>query len=225
MGKTANGDAYQLLGRLRDEEYAALEADILSRGVMVPVEKDRDGHILDGHHRQEIAAKHGLPCPETVRDFPDEAAKKVHVIKLNLCRRHLEGWRWGEWFEQLLEVKGVDCNSGQRNDLTGATLAQVSEEVGVPVDTAKKRLRAARNKRALPKKLQRQVESGAKSLPDAIRENKRAEQKAKLEDITTKEAKTAQGVYDVLVIDPPWPMQKIERDVNQLGRAKDRWKT
>jgi len=53
----------------------------------------------------------------------------------------------------------------------------------------------------------------AKSVADAIRETKRAEVVAKLEDIATKEAKAAQGLYDVIVIDPPWDMQKIERDV------------
>ena len=53
----------------------------------------------------------------------------------------------------------------------------------------------------------------------AIREVKRAEVKALLEDINTKEAKAIQGIYDVIVIDPPWKMEKIERDVTpeQVG--------
>ena len=53
----------------------------------------------------------------------------------------------------------------------------------------------------------------AKSVADAVREQKRQEVIAKLEDITTKEVKAVQGLYDVIVIDPPWDMQKIERDV------------
>ena len=36
---------------------------------------------------------------------------------------------------------------------------------------------------------------------------------ADLEDISKQEAKAVAGVYDVIVIDPPWPMQKIDRDV------------
>jgi N6-adenosine-specific RNA methylase IME4 len=35
---------------------------------------------------------------------------------------------------------------------------------------------------------------------------KRAEARQHLEDISTLEAKQAQGVYDVIVIDPPWPV-------------------
>jgi N6-adenosine-specific RNA methylase IME4/ParB-like chromosome segregation protein Spo0J len=56
------------------------------------------------------------------------------------------------------------------------------------------------------------VKAGEKAT-DAIREIKRAEIVSNLESIETKAAKAASGVYDVIVIDPPWPMQKIERDV------------
>jgi len=46
-----------------------------------------------------------------------------------------------------------------------------------------------------------------------IREEKRAAVVAKLEDVETRQAKELAGEYDVIVIDPPWPMEKIERDV------------
>ena len=36
--------------------------------------------------------------------------------------------------------------------------------------------------------------------------------RAQLEDVSAVEAKVASGVYDVIVLDPPWPMEKIERD-------------
>jgi N6-adenosine-specific RNA methylase IME4 len=51
------------------------------------------------------------------------------------------------------------------------------------------------------------------SVATAVRETKRDEVVAKLENIETRETKATQGVYDVVVIDPPWPMEKIERDV------------
>jgi N6-adenosine-specific RNA methylase IME4 len=44
---------------------------------------------------------------------------------------------------------------------------------------------------------------------------KREEVVAKLEDVAAVEAKELAGVYDVIVIDPPWPMEKIERDERQ----------
>jgi len=46
----------------------------------------------------------------------------------------------------------------------------------------------------------------------ALREAKRQEVIANLESVEVREAKAIAGLYDVIVIDPPWPMQKIERD-------------
>lgn len=46
----------------------------------------------------------------------------------------------------------------------------------------------------------------------AIREMKREKIIKELESIKVKEAKALEGVFDVIVIDPPWPMEKIERD-------------
>jgi hypothetical protein len=56
------------------------------------------------------------------------------------------------------------------------------------------------------------LQSGAASVSEAIRETRREEIIQSLEATAAKEAKAAQGVYDVIVIDPPWPMRKIERD-------------
>ena len=42
---------YQVLPPLSDDEFAALKADIAERGILVPIELDEDGAVLDGHHR------------------------------------------------------------------------------------------------------------------------------------------------------------------------------
>jgi hypothetical protein len=44
-------ERWQLLPPLSDEEYRALKADIAARGVMVPIERDEEGNVVDGHHR------------------------------------------------------------------------------------------------------------------------------------------------------------------------------
>jgi N6-adenosine-specific RNA methylase IME4 len=75
-------------------------------------------------------------------------------------------------------------------------------------------MRIAKMPEPMKKEVVTKISSGeAKSVADAVRETKREEVKAKLEDIATKEVKAAQGLYDVIVIDPPWDMKKIERDV------------
>lgn len=62
------------------------------------------------------------------------------------------------------------------------------------------------------KAITEKIATGA-TMADAIREEKRAEVIARLEDVEAREAKELAGQYDVIVIDPPWPMEKIERDV------------
>lgn len=59
----------------------------------------------------------------------------------------------------------------------------------------------------------KEIIEGGKKMADVIREEKRAEVVAKLESVEAVKAKELAGQYDVIVIDPPWPMEKIERDV------------
>lgn len=59
---------------------------------------------------------------------------------------------------------------------------------------------------------EKEILAKAKEIRAKKREAKRAQIISDLENIKKKEAKAVQGVYDVVVVDPPWPMKKIERD-------------
>ncbi len=81
---------YQLLDPLPAEDLAALEADILERGVLVAIEFDEDGNVLDGHHRLAICRKHGIEdYPKIVREGWTEEQKRTHSRRMNLARRQL----------------------------------------------------------------------------------------------------------------------------------------
>ena len=80
---------YQPMPDLTPAEYEALKADIEANGVMVPIEVDENGAILDGHNRQRICAELGLTAPVVVRAGLTEAQKQQHALRLNLQRRHL----------------------------------------------------------------------------------------------------------------------------------------
>jgi site-specific DNA-methyltransferase (adenine-specific) len=164
---------YQLLPDLRPEERAALKADIARRGILIPIEKDEQGAVLDGHNRQAIAQELGIRCPEIVRPFASEQEKREHVILVHLARRHLDPIRWGLAFEKLLEERGIQKGERARNDLTGATVASVATEMGVPERTAKHRLAAARAYKALPDPVKVAVDAGALTLPQARRQVER----------------------------------------------------
>jgi site-specific DNA-methyltransferase (adenine-specific) len=162
---------YQLLAPLRPEELAALEADVARRGILLPVETDEDGHILDGHHRAAIARRLGLPCPTLVRRFASEQEKREHAIKMNLARRHLDPLRWGQAFRLLLEERGIPTGRGKVNQYTRAssTVEEAAAELGVPWQTARHRVRQAERYAALPEDLKADVDAGALTVPQAQR--------------------------------------------------------
>lgn len=69
--------------------------------------------------------------------------------------------------------------------------------------------------------LHQQVKEGKLTSSRARTIAKKQEKIAQLEDISAQEVKAAEGVYDVIVLDPPWPMEKIERDVRPNQAAFD----
>jgi N6-adenosine-specific RNA methylase IME4 len=80
---------YQLLPRLSPEEFEALERSIIAHGVLVPVEYDEAGEIIDGHHRVEICESLGLvDWPRFVRKGLSEVDKRTLSRELNFARRH-----------------------------------------------------------------------------------------------------------------------------------------
>lgn len=102
---------YQLLDPLTPEEFAALEADILERGVMVAIEFDEDGNVIDGHHRYMICQKHGITdYPSVIRRGWTEQQKRAHSRKSNLFRRHLTRERRRELIEDQLRETPADSD-------------------------------------------------------------------------------------------------------------------
>lgn len=81
---------YQVMPNLTGEEYAELKEDIRQRGVMVPIEFDEQGNVLDGHHRLKVCDELGIKeYPRVIRAGLTEEEKRLHARKLNMARRHL----------------------------------------------------------------------------------------------------------------------------------------
>lgn len=99
---------YQVMPPLAAEEYEELKNDIARRGVMVPVEFDEDGNVLDGHHRLRICEELGITdYPKVIRAGMSEEEKRTHARKLNMARRQLNREQRQELIRaQLLETPG-----------------------------------------------------------------------------------------------------------------------
>ena len=122
---------YQLFDALSKKDYQALKADIAVRGIIVPVEIDEHGNILDGHHRvrawTELKAEHrvnGADYPRIVRAGMTEKEKRNHVRALNLIRRH------------LTKEKRKQIWADMRAD--GMTYEAIAQATGVSDETVRK---------------------------------------------------------------------------------------
>lgn len=87
-----------LIPRLAKHELAKLEASIINEGVREPltvatfVSEKADAAprvLIDGHHRYEIAKKHGLPFGIRDVEFEDEDAAVVWAIDNQIGRRNV----------------------------------------------------------------------------------------------------------------------------------------
>lgn len=78
-----------------------------------------------------------------VRKLKTEEAKRDYVVKINLCRRHLDPIQWGLAFIQLLEIRGVKRGKGKNQKEQTATVAVCADELGVSKRTAEHRLSQA----------------------------------------------------------------------------------
>lgn len=126
---------YQVMPNLSAEEYAELKADIQLRGVMVPIEFDEKGNVLDGHHRLQICGELGITdYPKVIRAGMTEQEKYTHARKLNMARRHLtQEQKRGFIREQLKETP-------EKSD------RQIAKDLGVhhtTVSTQRTRLESA----------------------------------------------------------------------------------
>jgi len=217
---------------LSPDEYEALKQDIEARGVLVPVEYDENGNILDGHHRVRACEELGIDdWPKITRTGMDEAAKRIHARQLNLSRRHLNQQQRRELIREQLKdtpeksdrqiAAGLGVSQTtvgtQRKDMEASgQLSKLDSSIGAD---GKERPRQVKPKTAA---IHLPGDDGISAMGQAgkaAREMLNQENQRRNESLKAQVNPTPSGQYDVIVIDPPWPMQKIQRDVrpNQAG--------
>jgi len=109
----------ELLPPLSDEQYAALETDILQNGCYSPIIVNEELTVIDGHHRHAICEKHGLPYQMAVFAFEDDLEAQRWALDTQKARRNLSVWELGQIALKLkpeIEARAAD-NKGVRTDL------------------------------------------------------------------------------------------------------------
>ena len=230
-----DNDFRDLIPPLRLDERAELEASIQQDGCRDPLTV-WSGTIIDGHNRYEICTRLSVPFEVVEKEFDSKVDALIWIRRNQLARRNLTDDQRAINAERLRQLESQKVKSAVA---TARNLQRSKSDTVSDHEPDKKPKRDTRKEMAentkLPERKLRgaalvikerpdladKVEQGEIKMADAVREIKRDEVVASLESVEAREQKALEGVYDVIVIDPPWPMQKIDRDERQNQVAFD----
>jgi len=239
-------DCFPLLDQ---ERLAALAEDIKANGLLHPIIVDDQGRILDGRNRYLACQMAGIEPKTAKSNGADpyrfvwsqnaerrDLEPGQRVLIWHRLARLSDEWQAEQTrrreeanrkraktqagipkAEKKKQAKERDLSPDKTRSDPAPTHAHVEAAAATGASPATA-ARALALENSAPDLAQEVIE-GHMSLPAATREAKKRTVVAALTDTAAREVKAAAGLYDVLVIDPPWPVAKIERDQrpNQVG--------
>lgn len=118
---------------LSASDYLALKNSIAANGVLVAVELDRDGHVIDGHHRVRACQELGIKdFPRVVQAGLTAKECRERALILNLTRRQLSR---SQRAQAVAKLKGLGWSNRRIAEATGASEATVRRDVkGASID-------------------------------------------------------------------------------------------
>lgn len=227
---------FQLFDALPAHIEDALRASIERFGVLVPVVRDQHGNTIDGHHRARIADELGVTYRVDTVIVSDDGEAYEIARTLNTTRRHLTGDELREHIIMLAErvtpagigelsqneiarIAGVDRRyvdrtiEEARQDGTTPNLPDSRRGADGKVYPAKRPTVVASKDAAEADRAQ----SSFALLGEAdgtltTREAVKLAARQREPEAVPEPVPPPPGKYRCIVLDPPWPMQKIERD-------------
>ncbi len=125
-----------LLPPLPEEQYTALETDILQNGCYSPVIVNEDNIVIDGHHRHEICEKYDLPYQVAVFSFEDDLEAKQWALDTQKARRSLTAWELGQIALKLkpeIEAKAAANHAANGGDKKSSDAKSASVNSPKPI--------------------------------------------------------------------------------------------
>ena len=221
MHITVDPEFQNLIPPLMPAERDGLEKSLIEHGCRDPLVLWKNT-LLDGHHRYEICQRLGITFEVVNYSFDSRTDAMLWVLDNQESRRNLTAYQRGvlqlkrkpllaaQAKERMLAGKGADP---VENLPQGKTRDIAAEPVGISGRTLDKIEYLEEHADAETKEqLARPKRAGGVSVDAAYRATRSAEQDAKNAAIKANAPPPPPDTYEVVVIDPPWPMKKIERD-------------
>ena len=86
---STNKEYLKQIPSLSGSEFESLKQSIKEQGLHVPVIVNKQGIVLDGHHRFRACKELGIPLQFQTEEFNDSLEEKQFLIEVNLRRRQL----------------------------------------------------------------------------------------------------------------------------------------
>jgi ParB-like chromosome segregation protein Spo0J len=166
-----NPEYEALLPKLSKEEYEALKESIRKDGQHYPIIINKEGVILDGHHRLKACRDLGVTPRFEVREYheDDKFSEREFVITTNLYRRHLNDFQRGELGYQLYLI---EKERARQRRLAGVSIKSQETSSSFELEVGQARDVAAKKVHLSPTTFQRLlviIERGSEELKEKCR--------------------------------------------------------
>lgn len=223
-----------LIRPLTTDELEHLEESLLHDGCRDPlVVWDEQNILLDGHNRYRICTTNDIEYSIHRISLEDRDAARVWIFKNQCARRNISDDQRAMYAVAIYEIRSKLAKSERAekaNEVRHGSLEddvsskekkpkvrqQVADEVNISERKLKNAIALKRNRPDLAEK----VAAGEMKTSKAVREMKLEQLTKSLESVEAVEAKKLEGVYDVVVLDPPWQIGWLPRPdarPNQVG--------
>ena len=237
----------ELFPMMQGREFEELVVDIRAHGLLEPVWL-YEGKVLDGRNRWRACQAVGVEPATRLYEGGDPVGFAVslnlHRRQLSESQRAMVGERISTLNRNDTLKKGsrsANLRNGKKSTKEAAELMNVSERSitsakkvqrqGVPelidkVEFGDVKVSVAADIATLPENQQEViVRLGEKAILQAAKEIRSKKAKARQEENERLRQKALsvpppEGLYRCIVMDPPWPMQKIERDSYPMQTAE-----
>ena len=214
-----------LIPPLSDRERVGLEEDIKKSGCYCPIITWND-FIIDGHHRYDICVRHKLIFRIEEREFATQNDVEIWIIENQFHRRNLPSFTRATLTFEL--EKRYETRRGENQYTKESGSVRIRTEAKDTKEWATRKAAKAADMghdtycrckfidKHADEKTKEDLHKRKKTTNEVYvelkREKKREDLIKRVDSIEVKKAKAIEGVYDVVVIDPPWDMHRIELD-------------